>query len=217
MSNDECRMSFKARNQDAGASAREELADYVLNGHFLNVNVIDGQLIEQGLADGDHAVAFHLELDIAGVVFEHLAVAGQVFSGAPFRGGALNGNELEVSEAVNDLAEQTVEGDGAVVNDDDAPAKLLDVRHVMAGQQDGGFAGGVVFAQKFADGFLRNDVQPDGRLVQEEDFGLVQERGDQFHLHPFAERKLADHDVELVLDGEEGGHFGDSALEGVAG
>ena len=46
--------------------------------------------------------------------------------------------------------------------------------------------------------------------------GWCSSDGDQFHFHAFAERKFADADVELVLDGEQFGHFGDGALEAVA-
>jgi hypothetical protein len=74
-----------------------------------------------------------------------------------------------------------------------------------------------VAADEFADGFLRNHVQADGRLVEKQHLGLVQQRGDEFHLHAFAEGKFAHADVELVLDGEQFGHFGDGALEAVGG
>jgi hypothetical protein len=88
----------------------------------------------------------------------------------------------EISEAVHDLAELPVEENPPVINDDDALAQGLDVGHIMARKQNGGLMRGVVAAQEFADGFLRNDVQPDGRLVEEQDFGLMEQRSDQFHL-----------------------------------
>src|SRR5947207_3632823 len=43
-----------------GLLARENLADDVFDGDFLNVNVTDGQLVQQGLANRNHAVPFDL-------------------------------------------------------------------------------------------------------------------------------------------------------------
>jgi hypothetical protein len=56
----------------------------------------------------------------------------------------------------------------------------------------------VIEAQEFPHLLLAGHVQADGRLIQEEHPRAVQQRGDQFHLHPFAQRELAHHHVQLV-------------------
>ena len=111
----------------------------------------------------------------------------------------MDGDEFEIGEAVEDVAEPAVEEEVAVVDDDDASTELLDVGHVMAGEQDGGLAGRVVIAQEFADILLRNHVEADGGFVEEEDAGLVEQRGDELHFHAFAEGEFADHDVRACL------------------
>ena len=110
-----------------------------------------------------------------------------------------------------------VEEDFAVVDDDDALAQLLDVGHVMAREQNRGFLLGIVAANEFAHGFLGNDIQADGRFVEKQHLGLMQQRRDQLHFHAFAEGKFAHADVELVFDGEQFAHFGDGAFETVGG
>jgi len=50
----------------------------------------------------------------------------------------------------------------------------------------------ILLAQKLAHDLLRHDVQADGGLVEEQHFGAVQKSGNQFHLGPLAEGKLAD-------------------------
>jgi len=64
---------------------------------------------------------------------------------------------------------------------------------------------------------LRNHVKANGRLVEEQHLGLVEQRRDEFHFHAFAEGKFADADVEFVADIEQFAHFGDGALEAVGG
>src|ERR1044071_1045246 len=91
---------------------------------------------------------------------------------------ALDGDQLEICESVEDFAELPIEEDGAVVNDDDAFAKFLNIGHVMARQQNRRFMLRIVFAKEFTNGFLRNDIKPDGRFVKEKDFRLMQQRGD---------------------------------------
>src|SRR5437763_15499000 len=72
---------------------------------------------------------------------------------------------------------------------------------------------GVVGAQELANGFLGDDVQADGRFIQKQDFRLMKQRGNQFHLHALAEGKFADHDIELVADRQQFAEFTDSPLE----
>ena len=65
----------------------------------------------------------------------------------------------------------------------------------------------VVLTQKIADGFLRNDVEADGGLVEEEHTRAVEQGGDELHLHALAKGELADHDVQFFGDAEEGDEF----------
>src|SRR3954469_24740045 len=101
-------------------------------------------------------------------------------------------------KAVDDGAEWTVKKDFAVIDDEDAVAQLLDVLHVMAGQHRDDAMFLVVDAQKFTNPFLTDDIEADGRLVEEENTRLVDERGDQLHLHALAERELPHHDIHFV-------------------
>ena len=77
--------------------------------------------------------------------------------------------------------------------DDDHPlAQRLDIRHIVAGQQDGRARAAVVFGDELADAALHGHIQTDGGFVEEQDFGPVQQRPDDLHFHPFAQRKVAD-------------------------
>ena len=50
----------------------------------------------------------------------------------------------------------------------------------------------LVVLQEVLDVVLGDHVQADRRLVEEQHLGRVQQGGDQFHLHPLAQRQLAD-------------------------
>src|SRR5207247_1105360 len=90
----------------------------------------------------------------------------------------LDRQQLEIGEAVDDLFQWAIIEELALINNDGAAAQGLDVGHVVAGEQDGGAIGLVVGAEKFAHDLLGNHVQTDGRLIQEQDLGLVQQVGD---------------------------------------
>ena len=203
----------KLSHRSYHTSSGEDPANDFFDGDFLYVNVADGQFVQQGFADRNHAVALDLELDAARGLRHDLAIPAQLLAGAVGRALALNGDELGIGEAVHHLAEAAIEEDRAVINDNDALAQLLDVGHVMAGEQDGRLLLRVVLAQELPHGLLGDHVQADGRLVQEQDFRLVQQRRDQLHLRALAQRKLAHADVELVAHGEQFAHLGDRALQ----
>ena len=82
----------------------------------------------------------------------------------------------------------------------------------MAGEQDGRAGFVVVGGDELTDALLHGDVQPDGRFVQEEHAGSVQQAGGEFHLHAFAKRKLADGLGEEVAEVEQRGQQVDGAL-----
>ena len=73
----------------------------------------------------------------------------------------------------------------------------------MAREQNGDAVLAVILAEELADIFLRDDVEADGGLVEEQHARAVQERGDEFHFHSFAEREFAHHDVEFGADFEK--------------
>ena len=54
---------------------------------------------------------------------------------------------------------------------------------------------------------LGNDIQADGRLVEKQHVGRVQQGGDQFHFHPLAQRQLADRLVKQLAHAEQIGQF----------
>ncbi len=62
----------------------------------------------------------------------------------------------------------------------------------MTGQQDRDPPQLLVVAEKLLDIVLSDHVEPDGGFVQEEHLRRVQQGGDQLHLHPLAQRQLAD-------------------------
>ncbi len=154
-------------------TSREDPADDLLNRDFLNINVAYGQFVQERFTDGNHAFPLNLELNSTGSLLDDLTVFAEVFGGTVHATFALDPDQLGISKAVHDLTEPAIEENRAVVNDDDSLAELLDISHVMAGQQNGGLVADVVFAQEFAHGFLRNDIQPNSRLIEEEDPGLV--------------------------------------------
>ena len=54
--------------------------------------------------------------------------------------------------------------------------------------------------QAFLDRHLGHDVQADGRLVEQQELGLMQQGGDQLHFHALAQRQLADRLARQLLD-----------------
>src|SRR6476620_6951788 len=89
----------------ARASPRKNAANNLLNRDFLDIDVADGQFVEQGFADGNDAVAFYFELYAAGIFFDDFAIFTEISGpaiGAPF---AVDGNELEIRKPVQHLAQ----------------------------------------------------------------------------------------------------------------
>ena len=111
-------------------------------------------------------------------------------------------------KTVDDLGERPVKKNLAMVDDENAMAKLFNILHVMTGQERHDAVFLVVDTQKFTDALLTNHVQTDGWFVEKEDARLMNQRGDQLHLHPLAQRQLAHHHIHFVLNLEK---FGQSA------
>src|SRR5439155_18014269 len=104
-----------------GASG-EDAADDFFDGDFLNINVADGKLVQQGFANGDDPVAFYFELNAARGLLDDLAIFGQVLGRTIGRALTLDGDQFGIGKAVHDLAEAAIKKDRSVVDDNDAPA-----------------------------------------------------------------------------------------------
>ena len=100
-----------------------------------------------------------------------------------------------------------------MIDQDHPLAELLDILHVVTGQERHDFVAAVVLAEKLADFFLTHHVESDRRLVEKEYLRAVQERGDQLHLHPLPETEFPDHHPHLVADIEKFGQLIDRLRE----
>lgn len=98
------------------------------------------QGIEQAFAGGGDAVALHFQLQAKFGFLDHFAQAFDFRILHRSGGSEVDGDDLEIGEAIDDVAERAIKEDGAFVDDDHALAECLDIRHVMAGEEDGGFA-----------------------------------------------------------------------------
>jgi hypothetical protein len=93
-------------------------------------------------------------------------------------------------EAVDDLGERAVVEDVAVGDHDDPLAEGGHVLHVVRREHHGRPPLRLHVAEELVDRVLSHDIEPDRRLVEKEHLRLVEERGDEFELHPLAEREL---------------------------
>ena len=125
--------------------------------------------------------------------------------------GELEPHQLGLAEPVGDPRERAVVDERAVRDDQHPRAERLDVAHVVARQEHRHPAPGVVVAQAFLDRHLRHHVEADRRLVEQEQLRLVQQRGDQLHLHPLAQRQLADRLAGQLPDAEQLGQLAERA------
>ncbi len=78
-----------------------------------------------------------------------------------------------------------------MVEDQQPPAEPLDVAEVVRRQHHGHAALAVDLDEELAHALLGDDVEADRRLVEEEDLGVVQHRGDELAADALAERELA--------------------------
>src|ERR1035437_8118752 len=105
-------------------SARKDPANDFLDGDFLNVNVGNGEFVQQGFADGNHAVTLDLELDAARALRHDFAVFAQALAGRSGRAFTLDSDEFGIGKTVHDIAEAPIEEDRAMINDDDPFAQI---------------------------------------------------------------------------------------------
>src|SRR5260221_382044 len=168
----------------------EDSADNFFDGDFLNVNVTHGQFIQKRFANRNDAIALDLELDAPGCLLHDFAVFAQMISRTIAGAFALDGHELGISKPIDHFGQEAIEEYCTVINDDDSLAQFLDISHVMTGEQNGGLLLGIMLAQKFTDTFLRYHIEADGGFIEEQNFRLMKQRGNQLHLGAFAERKF---------------------------
>ena len=88
--------------------------------------------------------------------------------------------------------------DLAVVDDDGPLGDVLDVGDVVRGQEDRGAPLLVEADQQLAEPLLGDEVEADGRLVEEEDLGVVEQARGQLAAHALTERERAHRRVEEV-------------------
>ena len=96
-----------------------------------------------------------------------------------------------------------VEDGGAVVDDDDPVAQRLDVLQVVRGEHQGGATLVVEGAQELPQPALGDDVETDGRLVEIEDLGVVEQRRGDVAAHPLSEAELPHRGVHQLTEVEQ--------------
>ena len=99
----------------------------------------------------------------------------------------------------------------AVVDDDGPLGDVLDVGHVVAREEDRGALLLVEAHEQLAEPLLGHEVEPDGRLVEEQDLRVVEQARGELAAHPLAEREVAHRLVEQVGGAEQLAELGDRA------
>ena len=153
---------------------------------------------------------------IFGVFQHHAAHAGDLLQPLPHfaviqiaaGSGNLDRHRFGAAQPVGQVGDSVLRHKLALVDDDDAFAGMLDFREDVGAQDDG------VVAGEAADELARFDdllgVEAGGRLVENQDIGVMQDGLRQTHALPVALGELAD---ELVLDVANGAavaHFVDA-------
>ena len=168
-----------------GDAGGEEFSDDIFEGSFEDADVIDGVLIEDaGECSGD-VLFFDLQSDAGTAVFEESAEALEVFGDAV--PGELEFDDFMSAEAIEDSGEWSVVDDLSLVDDHGASAERFDVLHVVAGEDDSDAMFALPGSEEVLDFALADDIESDGGFIEEEDFWSVEESGDEFHAHAFAE------------------------------
>src|SRR5438105_8253448 len=90
-----------------------------------------------------------------------------------------------------------------MVNDDGTATYLLDITGIMRGQKDRDTLLRVQLSDQVTDTLLGDDIQANGRLVQEDDGGLVQQGSRQSAAHALPQAQLARRCAHVVFDIED--------------
>lgn len=83
-----------------------------------------------------------------------------------------------------------------MIDHDQPRADGFDVLQIMGGEDDGDAALAVDLGEKTPHGILGDHIKSDGRLVQKEDLGVVQQRHHDLGAHALTEAELANRAVE---------------------
>src|SRR5438445_325461 len=105
----------------------EDTTDDFFDGHLLDINISDRQLIQKSLADGDYAIALDLEPDAARALLDDFTVLAQMLRGTAVGAGALDSDEFGIGEPVDNVAQPAIEEDFTVVDDNHPFAEFLDI------------------------------------------------------------------------------------------
>ena len=110
------------------------------------------------------------------------------------------------------LGEDTVEGDLALVEQDDAAGELLELGHVVAGHDHRHPSLAIELLDERQNAASGEHVQAEGGFVEQQDLGLVEQREREVGAHALAETQLARQGVEDVVEAEQLAHQAEHAL-----
>ncbi len=176
--------------------------------HFFHPQFFDGEIAEDPLCgggelvarDGD-AVSERVEL-LQVAVLHHLSDLTHLFFLELVAPEADDAAALRL-HALDEFLEGAIEDFLPLIEDDHVFAEIGDIVHIVGGEQDGHLFPRLVGAEELPQVHLGDDVEADRGLIEEEDLGLVEERGDELTLHALPERELAHGGFQHVLDLQE--------------
>ena len=137
-------------------------------------------------------------------------------AGAIDRGGEADLDDLRGEQGAAHGDDLVVVDHLAVVDDDGPLGDVLDVGDVVAGEEDRGAPLLVEAHEQLAEPLLGDEVEADGRLVEEQDLRVVQQARGQLAAHALAERQVAHRLVEQVGGAEQLAELGDAPVLGRA-
>src|SRR6218665_7380 len=91
-----------------------------------------------------------------------------------------------------------------MIDHDEARADGLDILQLVRGEDDGDAALAVDLGKKAPHRILGDHIETDGRLIEEQDLWIVQQRHDDLGAHALAEAELAYGPVEKGREVEQG-------------
>ena len=86
-------------------------------------------------------------------------------------------------DRIDELGQGAVLDDAALADDDESLAQLFHVVQVVRGEQHGSATAAIDVADEGPDRRLHLNIHADGRLVEEQDVGLVQHGASQLAPH----------------------------------
>src|ERR1051325_7031120 len=141
----------------------EQLTNHIFHRYFLYVYVADVAGLQKPATRFCHLCARNLQLNREGCLFGDFPERRQITCFLLFKNETQN---FVAGETIDDLCQWTVKKDFAVVDYQHAMTQLLDVLHVMAGEQRHDAMLLIVDAQELADPLLANYVETNGWLIK---------------------------------------------------